>query len=317
MSSTWNKPLPYPTKISQPYWDALKNHEVQLQHCGDCGGWVFFPRAHCNHCGSTNLQWKKVSGEAELYTYTTARIPTMPEFTDEAPQQLAVVKLKEGVHINTNLIGVDADKIQIGMAVRPVFDERPGAQTILRFTAVDAAQASVIKAEAPEAEATPAPAAPAVAKRAINSKSLEEMQSLVTEEWSDWSNTVTVTQELINQFAELSGDNYWIHTDPEKCKTMSPFGVPIAQGNLTLVLMSKMQIPMTWEATGFTNMVNYGSASLRFMQPVPVGSKIHSKNRVVKVEQIKAGIMLTMEIATHVVGLDKPSVLNQLMILYM
>jgi hypothetical protein len=48
-----------------------------------------------------------------------------------------------------------------------------------------------------------------------------------------------------------------------------------------------------------------------------VGSKIHSKNRVVKVEQIKAGIMLTMEIATHVVGLDKPSVLNQLMILYM
>ena len=158
--STWNKPLPYPTKISQPYWDALKKHEVHLQHCQDCGGWVFFPRAHCNHCGSTNLQWEKVSGEGELYTYTTARIPTMPEFTDEAPQQLAVVKLKEGVHINTNLIGVDADKIQIGMAVRPVFDERPGAQTILRFTAVDAAQASVIKAEAPEAEATPAPAAP-------------------------------------------------------------------------------------------------------------------------------------------------------------
>ena len=53
--------------------------------------------------------------------------------------------------------------------------------------------------------------------------------------WSstDWSNTVTVSQELINQFAELSGDNYWIHTDPEKCKTMSPFGVPIAQGNLS------------------------------------------------------------------------------------
>lgn len=315
--STWNKPLPYPTKISQPYWDALKKHEVHLQHCQDCGGWVFFPRAHCNHCGSTNLQWEKVSGEAELYTYTTARIPTMPEFTDEAPQQLAVVKLAEGVHINTNLIGMDAEQIKIGMKLRPVFDERPGTQTILRYTAVDSAQASVIKAEVAEEPAAAAPAAPAVAKRAISAKSLEEMQSLVTDAWSDWSNTVAITQELIDQFAALSGDNYWIHTDPEKCKTMSPFGMPIAQGNLTLVLMSKMHIPMDWEATGFTNMVNYGSSSLRFMQPVPVGSKIHSRNRVKKVEQIKAGIMLTMEISTHVVGLDKPSVLNELMILYM
>ncbi len=315
--STWNKPLPYPTKISQPYWDGLKNHEVHLQQCQDCQGWVFFPRAHCSHCGSANLAWKKVSGEAELYTYTTARIPTMPEFTDEAPQQLAVVKLAEGVHVNTNLVGIAPEDIQIGMKLRPVFDERPGAQTILRYTAVNSDHPSVIQAEAVEQEAAPAEAAPEIEKRQVSAKSLEDMQSLVTDEWSGWSNTVTITQELINEFAELSGDNYWIHTDPEKCKTMSPFGMPIAQGNLTLVLVSKMQVPMNWEATGFTNMVNYGSSSLRFMQPVPVGSKIHTRNRVKSVEQLKAGIMLTLEIATHVVGLDKPSVLNELMILYM
>lgn len=315
--TAWNKPLPYPTAISKPYWDGLKEHKIKIQFCPDSGEWIFYPRTHCPVSGSRNLEWREVSGEAELYTYTTARIPTMPEFTDEMPQQLAVVKLKEGPHINTNLIGIDPGDIKIGMQLRPVFDERPGEQTILRFTSVGSAQPSVIQAEAPAVAEAAVAAAPAIEKRKVSSKSLEQMQSLVSEEWTDWSNTFAVTQEVINDFAKLSGDNYWIHTDPEKCKVMSPFGVPIAQGNLTLVLISQLQIPMAWEAVDFTNMVNYGSSSLRFMQPVPAGSKIHARSRVKSVVQAKAGIMLTMEIATHVLNMDKPSVLNEMVILYM
>ena len=77
---TWNKPLPHPTTISAPYWDGLKAHEVRLQQCAN-GHWLFFPRTHCPTCGSRNLAWHAVSGEATLYSFTVARVPTLPSVT--------------------------------------------------------------------------------------------------------------------------------------------------------------------------------------------------------------------------------------------
>jgi uncharacterized OB-fold protein len=59
-------------------------------------------------------KWSKVSGEGTLYSFTVARIPTMPEFTDEMPQALAVVELREGVRINTTMVGVDPDALEGG-----------------------------------------------------------------------------------------------------------------------------------------------------------------------------------------------------------
>ena len=76
---TWNKPLPHPTTISEPYWEGLKAHEVRLQQC-DKGHWLFFPRTHCPTCGSRQLAWHAVSGEATLYSFTVARVPTLPDF---------------------------------------------------------------------------------------------------------------------------------------------------------------------------------------------------------------------------------------------
>ena len=102
----WNKPLPHPTETSAPFWEGLKAHQVRIQQCEDCSHWIFFPRAHCPACASRRLAWRDVSGEGTLYTYTVARVPTLPEFTDEMPQLLAVVQLDEGPHINTTLVGV-------------------------------------------------------------------------------------------------------------------------------------------------------------------------------------------------------------------
>ena len=59
---------------------------------------------------------------------------------------------------------------------------------------------------------------------------IEALQGLVSDTFGQWSEPVEITQELINQFAELTGDDYWIHTDPEKAKTDSPFGTTIAHG---------------------------------------------------------------------------------------
>lgn len=131
-----DKPLPHPTPKTQPFWDALREHRVDIQQCDDCRKWVFFPRLHCPHCFSRNLSWKTVSGEGELHTFTISRLPTLPELADELPQKLAVVQLDEGPHINTTLVGIAEDQIKVGMRVKPVFDDIvPGEVTLLRYTA--------------------------------------------------------------------------------------------------------------------------------------------------------------------------------------
>ncbi len=310
----WNKPLPHPTEISAPYWEGLKAHEVRIQQC-DRGHSLFFPRTHCPTCGSRTLKWSKVSGEGTLYSFTVARIPTMPEFTDEMPQALAVVELREGVRINTTMVGVDPDALKVGMEVRAVFDERPGEVTLLRFTAHGGSHPSVIKADA-VAEAAVVEQAVA-AKRKISVKDIEAMKSLVSEEYSPWSNEFTVSQEVINEFARLSGDDYWIHTDPVQAREKSPFGTTIAHGALVQVLASQLRIPLDYEVVDFNNMVNYGSDRLRFPSPVPSGCKIRARARIKAVEQVKSGVQTTMELNIHVVGQDRPAVINDLVILYM
>jgi len=313
---TWNKPLPHPTTISEPYWEGLKAHEVRLQQC-DKGHWLFFPRTHCPTCGSRQLSWRAVSGEGTLYSFTVARVPTLPEFTDEMPQLLAVVELQESVHINTTMVGVEPSQLQIGQRVRPVFDERPGSVTLLRYTPVESKQAKVIASGAPEMIEPEVEQAPAQSLRQINCKDMDAMQSLVSEEYSAWSNQVEVTQDLINQFAALSGDDYWIHTDPVKARAESPFGTTIAHGALVQVLISRMKLPLDHEVVGFNNIVNYGSDRLRFPSPVPSGCRIHTRYRVKSVLAVKSGTQVTMEINVHVVGQDRPSVINDLVMLYM
>jgi uncharacterized OB-fold protein/acyl dehydratase len=320
MNMNWNKPLPRPTPISAPFWDGLKSHEVKLQQCEDCAQWVFFPRAHCPHCASGRLAWRTVSGQGTLYTYTVARVPTLPEFTDEMPQRLAVVALDEGVHLNTTLVGLDDAQIHIGMRVRPVFDERPGEVTLLRYTGVDSAHPTVLgetAQAAPVQQPSRAPETDAPPRRQISCKDLDAMRSLVSETFSGWSNSFQVTQALIDQFAELSGDDYWLHTNPARAREEGPFGTTIAHGALVQVLMSRLKVPMDYEITGFNNMVNYGSDRLRFPTPVPSGCHIHARYRVKSVEQVRSGVQVTMEFNIHVVGQDRPSVINDLVVLYM
>lgn len=315
----WNKPLPQPTPISAPYWEGLKAHEVRLQQCEERGHWIFFPRTHCPVCASRKLVWKKIAGEGKLYSFTVARIPTMPEFTDEMPQILAVVELDEGPHLNTTLVGVDLSILEVGQRVRPVFDDRPGTATLLRYTLAGAAQPGVIGATAsaaPRPASPPMPAARAV--RQIDVHDIDALRALVSETFSPWSPELEVTQAMIDGFAELTGDDYWIHTDPDRCRRESPFGTTIAQGMLIHSLTARLRSPLDYELTGFRSMVNYGSDRVRFPTPVPAGCRIHARSRVRAVEQMKSGVRLTMELNVHVVGQDdRPSAINDLVILYM
>lgn len=127
------KPLPLPTPVSRPFWDALRGGKVRIQRCAACDAWVFYPRNRCNRCLSERLEWHDVSGAATLYTFTVARQPTAPQFADEVPQLLAVVELAEGVRMTSTLVNVAEGDIRIGMALKPVFDPVSDEVTLLRF----------------------------------------------------------------------------------------------------------------------------------------------------------------------------------------
>lgn len=129
-----DKPRPVPTPTSQPFWEALREHRVRIQHCATCGHWVHYPRSHCPFCLGTELEWKDVSGEGTLYTFTIARAPTAPAFADEVPQKLAVVELDEGPRLTSTLVNVAPEQIVVGMRVRPVFEDLEDAEvTLLRY----------------------------------------------------------------------------------------------------------------------------------------------------------------------------------------
>lgn len=128
-----DKPLPQPTPVSRPFWDGLKEGKVRIQHCAECGAWVFYPRSRCHRCLSERLEWRTVSGAGSLYTFTIARQPTSPHFVDEVPQLLAVVELDEGVRLTSTLVNVAEQDIRIGMRLAPVFDAVDDQVTLLRF----------------------------------------------------------------------------------------------------------------------------------------------------------------------------------------
>ncbi len=312
-----NKPMPVATQISAPFWEGLKARRLLIQQCNACAHWNFYPRRHCPVCLEHDLAWREVDGAATLYSYTVTRIATLPDFMDEMPQKLAVVELSEGVRINTNLVGLEENEIEIGMSLQPVFAEVDAKGTrLLRFTGVDKDAAGLEPLPAQDSEPAPA-ASEQPPARQIYLNDGPALQSLVSEQYSDWSNVVVVDQALIDDFARLSGDDYWIHTDPEKARLQSPFGGTIAHGALVQVLQSRMKLALGFEISGFTTQINYGSDRLRFPAPVPAGSRIHSRARVKKVEILARGTQLTLELNIHVVGQDRPSVINDLVILYM
>ena len=145
---------------------------------------------------------------------------------------------------------------------------------------------------------------------------VDALQQLVSPDFGAWSTEVEITQDLIDRFADLSGDDYWIHTDPERCKKQSPFGTTIAHGFLTLALLPKMVQQASYELTGYNNILNYGSNKLRFTGAVPVGSRIHSRNRVKSVERLPKGTQLTIESNVHVVGQERPALVYELVFIY-
>jgi acyl dehydratase len=115
-----------------------------------------------------------------------------------------------------------------------------------------------------------------------------------------------ITQEMINTFAELSGDHQWIHVDIERAKTESPFGTTVAHGNLTLSTLDGFRDELT-ESTGFKLGVNYGWNKVRFPAPVPAGSRIRAASDILTVDDVGGGWwQVVTRFTIEVEGSEKP-----------
>ena len=128
---------------------------------------------------------------------------------------------------------------------------------------------------------------------------------------SEW---LELTQERIDQFAEATGDDQWIHVDPEKA-AQGPFGTTIAHGFLTLSLLVKFVYETRPESGEFRMGLNYGVNKVRFPSPLPVGSRIRAHVKVVDVADVPAGKQVTFGWAIEIEGGTKPACVAETVVL--
>ncbi len=119
---------------------------------------------------------------------------------------------------------------------------------------------------------------------------------------SDWQ---LITQEMINQFAELTGDKQWIHVDTEKAK-FSPFGSTVAHGFMILSFAPKLVSELI-DFQGIRMGLNYGFEKVRFVSPVPVNSEVRMTGSLNSVEREGERVKVTMNISFELKGNEKPA----------
>jgi acyl dehydratase len=137
-------------------------------------------------------------------------------------------------------------------------------------------------------------------------ESLEALRDMVGQEIgpTEWRE---VTQEMINAFADVSGDHQWIHVDVERAKNESPFGGTVAHGNLTLSLTDSFRLELI-EQGGVVAGVNYGFDKVRFPAPVPAGSRVRCRAQLVSVDELEGGWWhVVTRLTIEVEGNDKPA----------
>ncbi len=146
---------------------------------------------------------------------------------------------------------------------------------------------------------------------AVTINGIDELKAKVGEELgvSDWHE---VTQEAINDFADVTGDHQWIHVDPERAKD-TPFGGTIAHGFYTLSLGPKVNDEIV-SFDGFAFAMNYGLGKVRFPSPLPVGSKVRMRATISEVSDVAGGVQFTIAQTFEREGGEKPVCVSELLV---
>lgn len=126
------------------------------------------------------------------------------------------------------------------------------------------------------------------------------------------SDPITVDQERIQGFADVTGDQQWIHVDAERARKESPFGGPIAHGYLTLSLLAAAQMDLGIVPDDCKGVMNYGLDKVRFLAPVPSGAQLEVRAELTGVERKEGGrILIRSKVVAQQVGSDTPALIAE------
>lgn len=120
----YTKPLPQPSALTQPFWDAARKGELRIQRCDRCARFRFYPTAVCSSCGSQAATWTRMSGRGTVFSWIVVRRAIEAAWKDAVPFTVAVVELAEqkGLLVTGTLTGVEPGDIVAGMPVEVWFE---------------------------------------------------------------------------------------------------------------------------------------------------------------------------------------------------
>ena len=139
MTTEYKKPLPRPihAKLSAPFWEGAKRHELMMPRCINCDKFHFYPREECPRCFSQKIEWAKVSGRGRLHTYTIVHQTAQAVFQEDAPHVYAVVQLDEGPRMISNVVDSQMkpflEGLQVDMPLVAVYDDVTPEWTLVKF----------------------------------------------------------------------------------------------------------------------------------------------------------------------------------------
>lgn len=110
------RPLPEPTPVTQPFWDAARRHELTFPQCRSCDKAFFPPHWCCPFCRSDDWSWQVSAGVGTLYSHTVVHRAPQPGF--DPPYVIGVIDLDEGFELMSNVVGIDPADVTIGMRMR-------------------------------------------------------------------------------------------------------------------------------------------------------------------------------------------------------
>jgi len=125
------QPVPH-YRFSRIYWEATRARKLLVQYCVATGKYQFYPRPVSIYNGSTNLEWREVSGEGTVFTYTVAQRP--PDlFKGHEPYGIVNVTLDVGVNVIGIIVNCSRERLQIGLRVKPYWHPLPDGTHLLMF----------------------------------------------------------------------------------------------------------------------------------------------------------------------------------------
>ena len=119
-------PVPSADGLDAAYWEGLAEGELRIQRCNSCRGWQWGPEWICHHCLSFDLTFTPVAPEGLIYSYERVWHPVHPALSEQGPYLVVLVELPEadGARVVGNLLGEPQAPVEIGAAVRGVFEHR-------------------------------------------------------------------------------------------------------------------------------------------------------------------------------------------------